>query len=141
MPQRKTSKLRQEIKDLYEQNELASVKQSQCRGRSLTVGGAGGGIIELSIRADLTTLWYQVSPTEAVEIIGQLAAAAGVEIAMRPRQDFAAWRSWDTTLPGSVAWMGAAPWQLSDEDRALLGEAKAKNIKSIESSKDDEKSE
>lgn len=141
MPQKKTSKIRQQINNIYEENELAGIKQNQSRGRSLSVGTAGGGVIELNIRGDFANLWYQMQPTEAIEVIGQLAAAAGVEIAMRPRQDFAAWRSWDTAIPGSVAWMGAAPWQLSDEDRALLGEIKAKNIKAIEGSKDDEKSE
>jgi len=141
MPQKKTSKIRQEIQSLYEKNELAGLKQNQSRGRSLTVGTAGGGIIELCIRADFSSLWYQLPPTEAVELIGQLASAAGVEIAIRPRQDFATWRSWDPTLPNSVAWMGAAPWQLSDEDRALLAEVKAKNIKSIEGSENNEKSE
>jgi hypothetical protein len=30
--------------------------------------------------------------------------------------------------------MGTAPWQLSEEDRALLAEHKAKNIKAIEAS-------
>jgi len=134
MPQKKLSKTRQEIHKLYEENELANLKQNQTRGRSLTVGTAGGGIVELIIRGDFTSLWYQMQPTEAIEIIGQLAAATGVEIAMRPRQDFASWRSWDPTLPANVAWMGAAPWQLSEEDRALLAEHKAKNIKAIESS-------
>ena len=140
MAQKKLSKTRQEIHALYEANELADVKQRQARARSLSIGTAGGGVIELNMRGDFANLWYQVQPTEAIELIGQLAAAAGIEIAMRPRQDFAAWRSWDTTLPASVTWMGAAPWQLSEEDRALLTAYKEKNIKAIEAS-DDEKSE
>jgi hypothetical protein len=134
MAQKKLSKTRQEIHSLYEANELANLKQNQTRARSLSVGTAGGGVIELNMRGDFSNLWYQMQPTEAIEIIGQLAAASGIEIAMRPRQDFASWRSWDATLPASVAWMGAAPWQLSEEDRALLAEHKAKNIKSIEAS-------
>jgi len=134
MAQKKLSKTRQEIHTLYEANELASLKQNQTRARSLSVGTAGGGVIELNMRGDYSSLWYQMQPTEAIEIIGQLAAASGVEIAMRPRQDFASWRSWDPTLPASITWMGAAPWQLSEEDRALLAEHKAKNIKAIESS-------
>lgn len=136
MAQKKLSKTRQEIHAIYEQQELADLKQRNTRARSLSVGTAGGGIIELNMRGDFANLWYQMQPTEAIEIIGQLAAAAGVEIAMRPRQDFAAWRSWDTTLPASVAWMGAAPWQLSEEDRALLTAYKEKNIKAIEASDD-----
>lgn len=136
MVQKKLSKTRQEIHRQYEENELADLKQRQTRARSLSVGTAGGGVIELNMRGDFANLWYQMQPTEAIEIIGQLAAACGVEIAMRPRQDFASWRSWDPTLPASVAWMGTAPWQLSEEDRNLLVEAKAKNIKAIEASDD-----
>ncbi len=131
---KKVSKTRQKINELYEENEFANVKANQTRARSLSVGTAGGGVIELNMRGDFGALWYQLQPTEAIEIIGQLAAAAGVEIAMRPRQDFASWRSWDPSLPSSVAWMGAAPWQLSDSARAELEEVKVKNIKSLKSS-------
>jgi len=130
---KKVSKTRQKIHEIYEENELASVKANQTRARSLSVGTAGGGVIELNMRGDFSNLWYQLQPTEAIEIIGQLASAAGIDIAMRPKQDFSAWRSWDTSLPGSVSWLGAAPWQLSDESRAEIEAAKAKNIKSIES--------
>jgi hypothetical protein len=138
MAQKKLSKTRQQIHQLYEENELASLKQNQSRGRSLTVGTAGGGIIELCIRADFSSLWYQLSPTEAIELIGQLAASAGVDIAMRPKQDFSSWRSWDTSLPESVAWMGAAPWQLTEEQRLELEAVKAKNLKVIEGSDEPE---
>lgn len=133
MTQKKLSKTRQKIHELYEQNELANLLENQTRARSLTIGTANGGIIEVGLRGDNIRLWYLLQPTEAVEIINQLAAAAGLEIAMRPRQDFASWRSWDTSLPPSVQWMGAAPWQLSDEQRAELEAAKAKNIKAIAS--------
>jgi hypothetical protein len=132
MAPKKLSKTRQKINDLCEENEYASIKQNQTRARSLSVGTAGGGIVELNMRGDYGNLWYQMQPTEAIEIIGQLAAAVGVEIAMRPRQDFSSWRSWDTSLPPSVAWMGAAPWQLTEEARMELEAAKAKNIKAIE---------
>jgi hypothetical protein len=140
MQKKKLSKTRQEINAQYEENELADLKQRQTRARSLSVGTAGGGVIELNMRGDFANLWYQMQPTEAIEMIGQLAAASGIEIAMRPRQDFATWRSWDPTLPASVAWMGTAPWQLSEEDKNLLAEVKIKNIKAIESP-DDSKSE
>jgi len=136
MAQKKLSKTRQEIHRQYEENELADLKQRQTRARSLAVGTAGGGVIELNMRGDFANLWYQMQPTEAIEIIGQLAAASGIEIAMRPRNDFASWRSWDLTLPASISWVGTAPWQLSEEDRNLLAEVKVKNIKAIEASDD-----
>jgi hypothetical protein len=131
MTQKKLSKTRQKIHEIYEQNELANLLENQTRARSLTIGTATGGIIEVGMRGDHSHLWYLLQPTEAVEIIGQIAAAAGLEIAMRPRQDFASWRSWDTSLPECVQWIGSAPWQLSDEDKQLLQEVKAKNIKAI----------
>lgn len=137
MAQRKISKTRQKIQEIYEQNELASLQQNQTRARSFSIGATTGGIIEISMRGDFSNLWYLLQPVEAVEMINQLAAAAGIEVAMRPRQDFASWRSWDTSLPASVHWMGSAPWQLSDEAREQLEAAKSKNIKAIEESKNE----
>lgn len=136
MAAKKVSKTRQQIHQLYEENELANLKQAQTRARSFTVGTTTGGIIEVGMRGDFANLWYLLQPVEAVEIINQLAAAAGLEIAMRPKQDFSTWRGWDTSLPPSVHWVGAAPWQLSNEQRGELEAIKAKNIKAIEQSKD-----
>lgn len=132
MAPKKISKTRQRINQIYEENELASLEQNKSRARSFTIGTTTGGIIEVGMRGDFSSLWYLLQPVEAVEIIGQIAAAAGIEIAIRPRQDFASWRGWDTSLPPSVHWLGTAPWQLSDEARAELEAAKAKNIKAIE---------
>ena len=137
MAQRKVSKTRQKIQEVYEQNELAGLQQNQTRARSFSVGATTGGIIEVSMRGDYSNLWYSLQPVEAIEIINQIAAAAGVEVAMRPRQDFASWRSWDTSLPPSVHWMGTAPWQISEEEREKLESVKAKNIKAIEESKNE----
>lgn len=137
MAPKKVSKTRQKIQELYEENELASLQQNQTRARSFTIGAATGGIIEVSMRGDYSNLWYLLQPVEAVEVINQIAAAAGIEVAMRPRQDFASWRSWDTSLPPSVHWMGTAPWQLDEEAREQLEAAKAKNIKAIEESKNE----
>jgi len=138
MAQKKLSRTRQKIHDVYEENELASIKQNQTRARSFTLGTANGGVVEINMRGDFSSLWFQMQPTEAVEIIGQLAAAVGVEVAMRPRNDFSSWRSWDPSLPASVQWMGSAPWQLTDEQRLELEAAKSKNIKTIESSDEPE---
>lgn len=141
MAPKKVSKTRQEIHSIYEENELASLKQGQTRARSFSIGATTGGIIEVSMRGDFANLWYLLQPVEAIEIIGQLAAAAGVEIAMRPRQDFASWRSWDTSLPNSIHWIGTAPWQITEEDRQLLAEVKGQKTKSIEASQDESESE
>jgi hypothetical protein len=135
MTSKKISETRQKIHEIYEENEYASLKQNQSRARALTIGNTTGGIIEVSMRGDFSHLWYSLHPVEAVEIIEQLAAAAGLQVAMRPKQDFTSWRSWDTTIPGSAHWLGAAPWQLPDEEREYLGEVRAKNVQAIEESK------
>jgi hypothetical protein len=116
MAQKKLSDTRQKIHEINEQNELANLLENQTRARSLTIGTANGGVIEVGMRGDNSHLWYLLDPTEAVEIISQLAAAAGLEIAMRPRQDFASWRSWDTSL----AWIGDVSWNPSDNQRSEL---------------------
>jgi hypothetical protein len=88
------------------------------------------------MRGDFSNLWYILHPVEAVEVMEQLAAACGLQIAMRPKQDFSTWRSWDTTIPSESHWLGTAPWQLDDEQREKLTEIREKNIKAIEESKD-----
>lgn len=139
MPQKKLSETRQKIHEAYEQNEYADLKQNQNRARSFSVGTTTGGIVEVSMRGDFGNLWYLLHPVEAAEIIEQLAAAAGLQVALRPKQDFTTWRSWDTSTPGCAHWIGAAPWQLGDEQREYLTAMKEKNIKAIAESKNETK--
>jgi len=125
----------EKLKSIAMQNEIANRDHMNRRARSCTIGTAGGGILELCLRTEhYGTIWYQFNPVEAVEIMGQLAAASGIEMAVRPRKDFASWRSWDTNLPGSVHWMGTAPWQLNDDDRQELIESKIREIENYKSS-------
>ncbi len=119
---KKVSKIREEINSIYEQRELASLKSSQSRASSISVGSAGGGLIEISMRGDYGNLFYILHPVEAVEFIEQLAAAAGVEVAKRPKEDFSSWRSWDPTRPDANMWKGSAPHQLSGVDKQNLSE-------------------
>lgn len=119
-PSQKQSKIRKEIEEIYEQNELAALKTNQNRARSITIGCTSGGVIEINLRGDYNHLWYLVNPVEAVELIEQLAAACGLEILKRPKQDFTSWRSWELDQPNSSHWKGAAPWQLSDVDKKRL---------------------
>jgi hypothetical protein len=137
MTKKKISRTRQKIHEIYEQNEYASLVSNQNRAKSFLVGTTTGGIVEVSMRADTANLWYLLHPVEAVEVIEQIAAAVGLQVALRPKQDFSTWRSWDTTIPGCVQWLGAAPWQMSDEQREYLTGLKEKNIEAIEGSKED----
>lgn len=111
---------RKKIHDLYEENEYLSIKQNQNRARSITVGTAFGGVVEINMRSDVASVYAQMQPTEAIELIEQLAAGVGVEIAMRPKVNFASWRGWEEVIDqrigwDKIAWKGTAAWQLDGD--------------------------
>ena len=111
------SELREKIELLCAENEYLSMKQNRNRARSITIGTAFGGIVEIGMRSDSASVYAQMQPTEGVELIEQLAAGLGIEIAMRPKQDFASWRGWEDVIGQRVpldrlSWKGAAAWQL-----------------------------
>lgn len=108
---KKTNKIREKINEIYEENELAGLIASKSRARSVTVGTAFGGIVELSMRGDYYSLWSVLQPVEVIELIEQLASGVGLQIAMRPRQDFASWRGWNIDADDRY-WAGSAPWQM-----------------------------
>lgn len=111
------SELREKIELLCAENEYLSMQQNRNRARSITIGTAFGGIVEIGMRSDSASVYAQIQPTEGVELIEQLAAGLGIEIAMRPKQDFASWRGWEDVIGQRVpldrlSWKGAAAWQL-----------------------------
>ena len=126
------SSTRKKINDLYEENELDSVNSMRHRARSITCGTAFGGIVEVQMRTESNFMYAQMQPTECIEFIEQLAAGCGVEIAMRPKLDFASWRGWEEVIDqrigfDKIAWKGAAAWQLDGknvEEQYRLMEAK-----------------
>lgn len=117
MPKKEETEIRKKINKMCEENEYANIQQNRTRARSITVGTAFGGAIEVNMRGDFSSLWCILSPVEAVEILEQLAAAAGVQVAIRPKDDFSAWRGWDVTNVNHIHWKGAAPWQVAPEER------------------------
>ncbi len=139
------SKIREKIHKIYEENEYANLIQNKNRSRSITVGTAFGGIVEISMRGDYHSLWSSLQPVEVVELIEQLASGIGLQVAMRPKQDFASWRGWNADADDRY-WSGTAPWQIehsSETHRALLQEQKSNDTMSsksddIESKKDDD---
>lgn len=129
MPAKKrVSKTRELIESELEANELAQVKQNQSRARSCSVGKTSGGLMEINMRGDFYNLWYIMNPVEAVEMIDQIAAGIGIEIAKRPKQDFSTWRSWDLEQPDFNEWKGAAPFQFSDQQRKQLKKLEEKKF-------------
>lgn len=133
----KESKIRKKINQIYEENELANLEVNKNRARSFTVGTAFGGVIEVSMRGDYSNLWCLLQPVEAVEFIEQLAAAAGLQVALRPKQDFSTWRGWEVDSTDKY-WVGAARWQLNLEDNIdqIIGTNEA--AKMLQASKESE---
>lgn len=135
----KESKIRKKINKFYEENELANLEANKNRARSFTVGTAFGGIIEVSMRGDYHNLWCILQPVEAVEFIEQLAAAAGLQVALRPKQDFASWRGWNVDTENKY-WVGSAHWQLGNDDPAAKAlEGKEEEQKQLPEPKENKK--
>ena len=75
--------------------DLENLESSRNRARAITVGTAFGGTTEILMRSDGGRhLWCAMQPVEVIELINQLAANVGCNIALKPRDDFASWRDW-----------------------------------------------
>lgn len=118
---------RKKMSEMYEEDSYRSTLQNRSRARSITSGPAGGGSIEISMRGDFGNMWIPLRPTEIVEFLEQLASSIGVEIAMRPKQNFTSWRSWHDDEHGSPYWKGSADWEMeSQKEQKLFREVELK---------------
>jgi hypothetical protein len=117
---RKKSDTKSRQKEIEEKESLLRCEQSynstaasSNRSRAITVGPAGGGIIEIILRSDTHMIWHQLQPVEAIELIESIAAACGVYVATKPKDDYASWRDWSTekvVVSGAdMSWRGALP--------------------------------
>jgi len=106
---------KQKMNEMYEEDSYRSTLQNRTRARSITSGPCGGGSIEISMRGDFGNMWIPLRPTEIVEFLEQLASSVGVEIAMRPKQNFSAWRTWHDDETASAYWKGSADWELEGQ--------------------------
>jgi hypothetical protein len=84
------------IKEFRNRRDVEVNLDGANRARSVTVGMAFGGVLEICMRKDDGTTWAVMQPVEAIELAHQIAAAVGCHIAMRPREDFGSWRSWNS---------------------------------------------
>lgn len=80
------------------------------RARSVTVGTAFGGTVEVMMRGNNSFMWATLQPVEVVELINQMAAGIGCHIAIKPRKDFASWRGWELDAPWNVSGNGWPPF-------------------------------
>lgn len=92
-----SKELEKKMRELEERMSIENRTGDLCRARSITVGTSFGGTSEVMMRGNNGYMWCILQPVEVVELINQLAANVGVEVAMRPRQDFATWRNWRVT--------------------------------------------
>ena len=107
MPTKKDlEKLEREIHFKMKERQLAAMGQEDNRAQGITIGLAGGGTTEITMRGVTGGyLWNVYQPVEVVELINQLAANIGCHIHIRPRNDFSSWRQWK---------------EISDEEREAL---------------------
>jgi hypothetical protein len=114
----KKSDIRALQKEIEEKEKLLRYQQSfnstsatSNRSRAITVGPAGCGIVEVILRSDTHMLWHQLQPVEAIELIESIAAAVGVYVATKPKDDYASWRDWSTekiiSSGSDMSWRGA----------------------------------
>ena len=111
---KKESEIRKKINEMAEENEYYNLQQNKNRARSITCGTAFGGTIEVNMRGDHHSMWCSMTPVEALEFAEQMAAACGVQVALRPKDDFSAWRGWDIENTEYSHFKGAAPWQVGN---------------------------
>ncbi len=108
---KKESEIRKKINAMAEENEYLNLQQNKNRARSITCGTSFGGTIEVNMRGDHHSMWCSMTPVEALEFAEQLAAACGVQVALRPKDDFSAWRGWDVENTDFTHLKGSAPFQ------------------------------
>ena len=104
--------LQKEIDRRHKLRQLETLEANETRAQSLTVGTAGGGSVEITMRSSSGRfLWNTYQPVEVVEFINQLAAGIGCHIQIVPRQDFASWRDWKMTPEELAHARGGQPFQ------------------------------
>jgi len=81
---------------LQRTQQLQTMTSNDNRAQAVSVGTAGGGTTEITMRGTKGTyLWNTYQPVEVIELINQLAAGIGCHIHIVPREDFASFRSWE----------------------------------------------
>jgi len=109
-------KLQKELQHkLQKQNLENDIAANQNRAKSVTVGTAFGGAIELMMRKhDGNVVWATLQPVEVIELLHQLAAGVGCHLHLQPREDFASWRNWKTETPEEIRQLNGHPPFASD---------------------------
>jgi len=85
---------------LQTQNIDHDLQAANNRARSVSVGTAFGGAVDLTMRRPDGICTYAIlQPVEAIELLHQLSAAVGCHLNLQPREDFSSWRDWNKAEP------------------------------------------
>ena len=85
---------------LQTQNIDHDLQAANNRARSVSVGTAFGGAVDLTMRRPDGICTYAIlQPVEAIELLHQLSAAVGCHLNLQPREDFSSWRKWSNAEP------------------------------------------
>ena len=101
--------LQKELDRRQKLSQIEALEANKTLAQSLTIGTAGGGTVEITMRnSSGRFLWNTYQPVEVVELINQLSAGIGCHIHIVPRQDFASWRDWKVS-PEELAHAAGTP--------------------------------
>lgn len=118
------------ILEIQAQNQIRSMLGEQNRAISYSIGNCYGGMIDITMRgSDGKVLFVPIPPVEAVELLHQIAGAIGVTAVLKPRNDFASWRTWKVTQEGQN---GFPPETDNVDEKFYVGIEKEKITKFIE---------
>lgn len=101
---------KKKFQEFQEKMSVASLEGDMNRARSVTVGTCFGGTTEVMMRGNSSYMWCALQPVEVIELIHQLAANVGCNVALKPRKDFASWRDWRVTEEDKIAYNGWPPF-------------------------------
>ena len=130
--------IQKELARLQRLQMIESFESEKRRAQTFSVGNAGGGVTELTMRSSNGNfLWNTYQPVEVIEFIHQMAANIGCHIHVVPRKDFSSWRNWGISeqemLENNSGW---APHPQIAEDR--LQHVGAKKIESSQKLQEEE---
>ena len=101
----------EKLRQMEAEMDLENRESNRNRARSITVGTAFGGTTEIMMRSDGGRhIWCIMQPCEVVELIHQLSANVGCNVALKPRDDFASWRDWRVSEAEKKHLNGHAPF-------------------------------
>ena len=124
------SEAKRKLEEMQMEMEIENRASNLNRARSVTVGTAFGGTTELMMRSDGGRhIWCVMHPVEVIELIHQLAANVGCNIALKPREDFATWRDWKVSDQERLSFNGHAPFA----NDLLLSKEKGANFNKFQS--------